>query len=150
MDKHGTPQASVDVRDFINAAPVSRFQIMISVMCFLIVALDGFDIAIIGFIAPENYLPTLTFQVWTMLIIGGSGNNLGAILGGVAIWALWSVSGSAITVFFPPEQQARAAALQITGIGVLLSLALLLRPRGLLGERINVSRHTDAKPAKAG
>ncbi len=104
----------------------------------------------IGFIAPENYLPTLTFQVWTMLIIGGSGNNLGAILGGVAIWALWSVSGSAITVFFPPEQQARAAALQITGIGVLLSLALLLRPRGLLGERINVSRHTDAKPAKAG
>lgn len=53
MDKHGTPQASVDVRDFINAAPVSRFQIMISVMCFLIVALDGFDIAIIGFIAPH-------------------------------------------------------------------------------------------------
>ncbi|VVE28064.1 4-hydroxybenzoate transporter [Pandoraea iniqua] len=53
MDKHDTRQASVDVRDFINAAPVSRFQIMISVMCFLIVALDGFDIAIIGFIAPH-------------------------------------------------------------------------------------------------
>ncbi|AKC71255.1 MFS transporter [Pandoraea oxalativorans] len=53
MDKHDTLHTSVDVRDFINAAPVSRFQILISTMCFLIVALDGFDIAIIGFIAPH-------------------------------------------------------------------------------------------------
>lgn len=53
MDQQGTRETSVDVRDFINAAPVSRFQIMISVLCFLIVALDGFDIAIIGFIAPH-------------------------------------------------------------------------------------------------
>jgi branched-chain amino acid transport system permease protein len=36
----------------------------------------------IGFIAPENYTSRLTFQVWTMLIVGGSGNNLGAIIGG--------------------------------------------------------------------
>ena len=35
----------------------------------------------IGFIAPDNYLPALTFQVWAMLIVGGSGNNRGAILG---------------------------------------------------------------------
>ncbi|VVE79732.1 MFS transporter [Pandoraea sputorum] len=53
MDKYDTRHTSVDVRDFINAAPVSRFQILISTMCFLIVALDGFDIAIIGFIAPH-------------------------------------------------------------------------------------------------
>ncbi|MGR9578515.1 MFS transporter [Pandoraea sputorum] len=53
MDKQDTRHTSVDVRDFINAAPVSRFQILISTMCFLIVALDGFDIAIIGFIAPH-------------------------------------------------------------------------------------------------
>lgn len=53
MDKQDTRHTSVDVRDFINAIPVSRFQIMISAMCFLIVALDGFDIAIIGFVAPH-------------------------------------------------------------------------------------------------
>ena len=33
----------------------------------------------IGFIAPENYLPMLTFQVWAMLVVGGSGNHRGAI-----------------------------------------------------------------------
>ena len=95
----------------------------------------------IGFIAPDNYLPALTFQVWTMLILGGSGNNAGAILGSVLIWGLWSASGAAITALFPPEQQARAAALQVVAIGVILSGLLVLRPRGLLGERITVSRH---------
>ncbi|HWK45766.1 MAG TPA: branched-chain amino acid ABC transporter permease [Stellaceae bacterium] len=98
----------------------------------------------IGFIAPDNYQSNLTFQVWTMLIIGGSGNSRGAILGGVLIWAIWSLSGMAIGAVFPPEAQARAAALQIVAIGVMLSAALLLRPRGLLGERTTISRHLDA------
>lgn len=97
----------------------------------------------IGFIAPDNYLSSLTFLVWTMLIIGGSGNNRGALVGGVLVWALWSASGFAIGAIFPPDQQARASALQIVGIGVMLSLMLLWRPRGLIGERTVVSRHLD-------
>jgi branched-chain amino acid transport system permease protein len=97
----------------------------------------------IGFIAPDNYLSSLTFQVWTMLIIGGSGNNLGAILGGVVVWAIWSASGMAIGSIFPPEQQARAASLQIVAIGIMLCATLLARPRGLLGELATVSRHID-------
>ncbi len=88
----------------------------------------------IGFIAPDNYLPTLTFQVWTLLIIGGSGNMRGAILGAVAVWALWALSGSAVSALFPSGQQARAASLQLVLIGVTLSAVLLFRPRGLLGE----------------
>ena len=32
----------------------------------------------IGFTAPENYQSILTFQIWTMLILGGSGNIAGA------------------------------------------------------------------------
>ena len=47
----------------------------------------------LGFIAPENYTSSLTFQVWAMLIVGGSGNNLGAIIGAGLVWALWSASG---------------------------------------------------------
>ncbi len=87
----------------------------------------------VGFIAPDNYLPALTFQVWTMLILGGSGSNAGAILGAVLLWALWSGSGAAVTALFPPDLQARAAALQLVAIGVVLSGVLVLRPRGLVG-----------------
>jgi branched-chain amino acid transport system permease protein len=94
----------------------------------------------IGFIAPDNYLPILTFQIWAMLIIGGAGNNLGAILGAVVVWGLWSFSGAALSAFVPPEHQARVAALRIVVIGVGLAAVLVLRPRGILGERIVVSR----------
>lgn len=87
----------------------------------------------IGFIAPDNYLPILTFQVWAMLIVGGSGNNRGAILGAVVVWGLWALSAAGVSAFVPPEQQARASSLQIVMIGVGLCLILLLRPRGILG-----------------
>jgi branched-chain amino acid transport system permease protein len=97
----------------------------------------------IGFIAPENYQSALTFQVWAMLIVGGSGNNLGAILGAALVWAFWSGSGLAIGALVPAELQARAAALRIVAIGVLLAATIVLRPRGILGERKTVSRFLD-------
>lgn len=101
----------------------------------------------IGFIAPENYQPMLTFQVWAMLIAGGSGNNRGAILGAIVVWGLWAFSAPAIAALFPPDEQARAAALRIVLIGIGLCAILLLRPRGLLGEARTVSRHLPpAKP----
>lgn len=46
-------QRSVDVRAFINERPMSKFQWLILGLCFLVVAVDGMDVAIMGFIAPE-------------------------------------------------------------------------------------------------
>ena len=87
----------------------------------------------------------LTFQVWAMLIVGGSGNNRGAILGAVVVWGLWAVSVERRRRrFFPAGQQARAAALQIVLIGLALCAILLLRPRGILGEVRMISRHLAA------
>jgi branched-chain amino acid transport system permease protein len=94
---------------------------------------------IIGFIAPENYLSAITFQVWAMLIIGGSGSNRGALLGAVVVWALWSVTGAVLSAIVPAEYQARAAALQIVFIGIGLAAILVFRPRGLLGEVTKIS-----------
>ena len=100
----------------------------------------------IGFIAPDNYLSALTFQVWAMLIVGGAGNNRGAVLGAVVVWGLWSTSSAVVSATFPPEQQARAASLQIVMIGTLLAAILVLMPRGLLGERMTVSRFVGRSP----
>jgi branched-chain amino acid transport system permease protein len=88
-----------------------------------------------GFIAPDNYLPALTFQVWVMLIVGGSGSNKGAVVGSIVVWAIWAGSGTLTSVLFSPEQQARAASLQIVAIGVMLCVILLVRPNGLFGDR---------------
>jgi branched-chain amino acid transport system permease protein len=99
---------------------------------------------LIGFIAPDNFDSALTFQIWTMLIIGGSGNNLGVLLGAFLVSTFWSLTGLATGALFAPEDQARAAALRIVAIGVLLAATIVIRPRGLLGERLHVSRHVAA------
>lgn len=39
----------------------------------------------IGFISPDSFLPTLTFTVWIMMIIGGKGNNYSVIVGAALI-----------------------------------------------------------------
>lgn len=89
----------------------------------------------IGFIAPDNYLPILTFQVWAMLMVGGSGSNWGAVLGAVVVWAIWVASGTLVASVVPGDWQARAASLQIVAIGVMLCLILLWRPQGFFGPR---------------
>lgn len=89
----------------------------------------------VAYIAPEDFLPVLTFQLWAMLIVGGAGNNRGAILGAFVVWMLWSLSGGAIRGLLPQAEQARGAALQLALIGALLAAMLIMRPHGLIGER---------------
>ena len=43
---------TIDVQDFMNSHKLSAYQVRIIALCFLIVAIDGFDTAAIGFIAP--------------------------------------------------------------------------------------------------
>jgi sugar phosphate permease len=47
------PKHTVDVQDFIDSQRFSPFQWTILVLCFLVVAADGFDTAAVGFIAPS-------------------------------------------------------------------------------------------------
>ena len=90
----------------------------------------------VGFIAPDDFLPILTFQLWAMLIVGGSGNNRGAILGAFVVWGFWTAAGGLMRGWVPQGEQARAAALQVVLIGCLIALMLVLRPKGILGEKL--------------
>jgi AAHS family 4-hydroxybenzoate transporter-like MFS transporter len=47
-----TPPPAIDVQAFIDAHPVSPLQKLLLLLCFLVIAIDGFDTAIVGFIAP--------------------------------------------------------------------------------------------------
>ena len=100
----------------------------------------------VGFIAPEDFLPILTFQLWAMLIVGGSGNNRGALVGAFVVWGFWTAAGGLLRGLVPQAEQARAAPLQVVLIGVLIALMLVLRPRGLMGEEVAVSRTLKVRP----
>jgi branched-chain amino acid transport system permease protein len=95
--------------------------------------------AFIGYVSPYDFLAIMTFQVWAMLIVGGSGNNAGAVLGAFVVWALWSMSGALVVEVVPSHLQVQGGAIQAILIGVLLVAMLIFRPRGLLGERLHSS-----------
>jgi len=129
----------------LGKAP-ARFRLQAFVIGAALMGLSGaMQAQFFGFIAPDNYVPVLTFQVWVMLVVGGSGNNRGALLGAVVVWGLWSFSGTALTALLPSDWQARGAALRVVAIGAALAAVLLARPRGLIGERATVSRHVEGE-----
>jgi len=120
----------------------ARFRLLAFTIGAALIGLSGaMQAQFLGFIAPDNFLPVFTFQVWVMLVIGGSGNNAGALLGAIVVWGLWTSSGSLFNALLPPEWQSRGAALRVAAIGIALLAVLLWRPRGLLGERAAVSRY---------
>src|SRR5262249_1876554 len=92
----------------------------------------GLFASFFGLVSPTDFQPIVTFQLWTMLILGGSGNNRGALIGAYLVWGLWSGSGALLHELLPAGLQVRGAALQIVLIGVVLALVLLFRPRGLI------------------
>ncbi|WP_068087798.1 branched-chain amino acid ABC transporter permease [Polycladidibacter stylochi] len=93
-------------------------------------------------ITPEAIDPMIaTFLVWIMLILGGSGNNKGAILGVVVVWIIWSMS-EFVTDSLPAEYAIKAKYLRIFIIGLLLQLVLRFRPEGILPETAKSSTST--------
>ena len=102
-----------------------------------------------GQLTPGTYQPLrFTFLVWVMVIVGGSGNNFGAVLGGFLVWLLW-VEVEPIGLFLidlataglDPASPLRAhlidsaAHMRLLTMGVLMLLVLRFAPRGLIPER---------------
>jgi branched-chain amino acid transport system permease protein len=102
-----------------------------------------------GQFTPGSYNPLrYTFLIWVMVIVGGSGNNWGAVLGGFLIWYVWVMAEpagnkimGALTAGMTPgsfwQQHLLAAAphLRLFLMGLILLLVLRFAPQGLIPER---------------
>ncbi len=100
-------------------------------------------------LAPTGYQPLrFTFLIWVMVIVGGSGNNFGAVLGGFLIWWLWimveplglwiaevTTSGFAQDHWFRIRMENAAAHFRLFTMGLVLLLVLRFSPRGLMPEK---------------
>ncbi|QGM22501.1 branched-chain amino acid ABC transporter permease [Spiribacter sp. 2438] len=115
---------------------IARFRLQAFVVGSCIMALGGGLYAhFVGFISPEAFRPLYgTFLVWVMLIAGGSGNNLGALLGALVVWIIWS-STELLAGLMPVALIGSESAFRIFLIGVLLQIILVTRPQGMLPER---------------
>ena len=87
------------------------------------------------FLSPEATDPLfITFLVWVMLMMGGSGNNKGAIVGALAVWAIWSMT-EIFANRLPAELATRSSYIRMLLIGLLLQFVLQKYRSGLLPER---------------
>ena len=105
-----------------------------------------------GLFTPGSYRPMrYTFLIWVMVIVGGSGNNFGAILGGFVVWFLW-IEAAPIALFLinfftagiPETNTLKAHLIEsvpyfrflMMGLGLLLIMRF--RPKGILPEKIEI------------
>ena len=100
-------------------------------------------------LVPGTYQPLrFTFLIWVMVIVGGSGNNWGAVLGGFLIWWLWvqveplglllmqTLTFSMEDGYWLREHLLDSAAhMRLLTMGLILLLVLRFSPRGLIPER---------------
>mgnify|MGYP003312514885 FL=1 len=100
-------------------------------------------------LTPGAYQPLrFTFLIWVMVIVGGSGSNLGSILGGFLVWFLWVQVEpigywlvDLITAPMDPDSPIRlhlldsVAQMRLLTMGLFLLLMLRFYPRGMIPER---------------
>lgn len=70
---------------------VTRRHLEIFVLGSAVVGIGGAMLTTLdGQFTPTSYQPLrFTFLIWVMVIVGGSGNNMGSVLGGFLIWLIW-------------------------------------------------------------
>lgn len=98
-------------------------------------------------LTPAAYQPLrFTFLIWVMVIVGGSGNNYGAVLGGFLIWFLWVqvepagnwIMGVITSGMAEGDLKSHlidsAAHMRLMTMGIVLLLVLRFSPRGLVPE----------------
>lgn len=87
----------------------------------------------ITFISPENFRPIETFLIWAMVIIGGRGNHMGAIVGAIIVQT-FNVSTRFLSAQIELSSELMGAA-RMAIVGLLIVVFLLYRSEGLLPER---------------
>lgn len=125
-----------------NGKDIFRFKMQSLIVGAMIMGIGGALYAhYAAAIQPGLFTPLFgTFVIWAMLTVGGTGNNRGAVLGAFLVWALWSWSTFVIPRVVPTSFQSRAPFIRYILIGLVLVIVLLRRPKGIMGEEVQVSR----------
>jgi branched-chain amino acid transport system permease protein len=103
-----------------------------------------------GLFTPSSYQPLrYTFLIWVMVLLGGTGNNYGAILGGFVVWFIW-IESAPFALFlintilsnvddgnsFKVHMIESIPYFRFLMMGLGLLLVMRYRPKGLLPEKI--------------
>jgi branched-chain amino acid transport system permease protein len=114
---------------------VFRFKVQAFALGAGIAGLAGILFAhYLAYVEPNMFLPQESLFVWLALILGGSGNNRGALLGSMVLLGLLEGSRFVKDVI-PFLTGVQLAAAQQILVGVVLVVLMIRRPEGLLPEK---------------
>jgi neutral amino acid transport system permease protein len=83
---------------------------------------------------PDNFEPLVTFNAWTVVVLGGAGSNPGTLLGAAIFWAYQTITRFVLADIIPLDG-ARLGAFRVMLIGLLLMVLMVWRPQGILGKK---------------
>lgn len=102
-------------------------------------ALGGVVIALPSAVIPQYYLPSLTFFVWTALLLGGAATLFGPILGSILYWGMMAFLSGVLPAMasegWLPMTSTQAGYLRYILVGLALMLLVAFRPQGILGNK---------------
>ncbi len=129
---------------------VTRRQLEVFILGSVLMGIGGAILVSFGQIYdPGSYQPiNHTFLIWVMVIVGGAGNNWGAVFGAMLIYLAWMISDPIAQTIFNaisewttdlgwgaiPEIQSRASQMRVLVLGIVITIALRFAPRGLIPE----------------
>ncbi len=102
-------------------------------------------------ISPETFTHFFgTFLIWTMVMVGGSGNNNGAIVGAYVVWGFWQSTLLIQSYDLPDLLATRISFIRDMALGALIVIVLLLMPAGLVPEKRGVSIWAERAARRSG
>lgn len=106
-------------------------------------ALGGIVMALPSAMQPDSMGRSMTFSLWTMVLLGGAATIFGPLLGTIVFFSvrilLVGVAGEFIPQSILTVQQTEQLAWAL--VGVALMLLVIFRPQGILGNKEELSFH---------
>lgn len=118
---------------------VFAYKMQALVVGGIIGALGGVVFVLPSAVIPGSYSTSLTFFLWTILLLGGAATVLGPTLGAVLFWVVFAFLGGLLPemarVGWLPMTMNQADVVRYIVIGVVLMLIVIFRPQGILGNK---------------
>ena len=119
---------------------VYAYKMQSLVLGGMLAAAGGIVYALPSAVSPGVYVTSLTFFIWTALLLGGAATVFGPILGSLIFWALQTFLSNFLPALvtagvLPFMSQIQAGTLRFILVGVALMLLVIFMPQGILGNK---------------
>ncbi|WP_294180907.1 branched-chain amino acid ABC transporter permease [uncultured Schumannella sp.] len=119
---------------------VFSYKLQALIIGGVIAAAGGIVYALPSAISPGVYVTSLTFFVWTALLLGGAATVFGPVIGAVIFWVIQTLLSNVLPAMvqagvLPFMSSIQAQTLRFVLVGVALMLIVIFRPQGILGNK---------------